>query len=127
MYKGKVMKTRHHLSNLKHYFDKNIQLADELEDDVVEIPGNAYQNVVSRYFNPVSYVWQKMQCRYFNLTIKHFHKLSSVPKFLNKPSTIIHIIGDGNCFYRALSCWITGDEDSHTIIRKELKKVPIYN
>ncbi|CAI6356312.1 unnamed protein product [Macrosiphum euphorbiae] len=65
-----------------------------------------------------------MQCRYFNLTIKHFHRLSSsVPKVLNNPSTTIDIIGDGNCFYRALSWWVTGDEDSHTIIKKELKKL----
>jgi len=115
IYKGKVIRTRQNLSNLKHYFDKDI----ELDDDIVEIPGNVYQNIVSRYYNPVSYVWQKMQCRYFNLTIKHFLRLSSVPKVLNKPSTTINIIGDSNCFYRALSWWITGDEDSHTIIRKE--------
>lgn len=31
--------------------------------------------------------------------------------------------GDGNSFYRALSWWITGEEDFHHTIRQQLAKV----
>lgn len=122
-YNDRILKTRQHLKNLKHYYENDLV---PVTDDDVEIctnPEKKSNNVNLRYFNPVSYLWQKIQCRYFNLTIKHKHNMSSVSKILNKPLTKKIINGDGNCFYRVLSWWITGEEDSHQIMRQNLEEV----
>lgn len=118
-YKGKILKTRQHIKNLKYYHEQE----NVTTNDVQMFENNEMKNEVLKYFNPVSYLWQKIQCRYFNLTIKHINQFPSISKCLMKPLTTISTIGDGNCFYRSLSWWITGDEDSHHIIRQELNEV----
>ena len=117
-YKGNILKTRHHLKNLKSFHEKELTMGNDEPIYLKTVKNECY-----RYFNPVSYLWQKIQCRRLNLTVKKIHKFSSVPTNINKPSNIVPIKGDGNCFYRALSWWITGDEDSHHIIRQQLEKV----
>lgn len=120
-YNDRILKTKQHLKNLKHYYGNE----DVTVDDNIDMCNNPENetNVCLKYFNPVSYLWQKIQCRYFNLTIKNQHKMCSVPKNLNKPLTKYLILGDGNCFYRVLSWWITGEEDSHHIMRQKLVEV----
>lgn len=78
-----------------------------------------------KYFNPVSITWQQSQCRWFGLTTKRLHTFPLNSKKLMRPSTIIKTGEDGNCFYRCLSWWITGSENYHSIIRKDLDKVII--
>ena len=36
------------------------------------------------------------------------------------PGKVVGVLGDGNCFYRAISYAITGAEDSHMKLRKKL-------
>ena len=38
------------------------------------------------------------------------------------PGKVIDVLGDGNCFYRAISYAITRSEDSHMKLRKKLDK-----
>lgn len=74
-------------------------------------------HVEDRLFNPVNRAWQNLQKKTFNLKIKQFLYFKCEKKMLGRPSLIKAIIGDGNCFYRSLSYWITGTEDQHLPIR----------
>jgi len=42
------------------------------------------------------------------------------------PGKVVNALGDGNCFYRAISHAITGSEDSHMKLRKNLAKYSLY-
>lgn len=60
------------------------------------------------------------KCRFFYLTTTQINKFNSTGEVLNKPSKTVSIIGDGNCFYRILSWWITESEDHHLVARQRL-------
>lgn len=73
--------------------------------------------IVDQFFNPVGRAWQNLQKKTFNLKIEQTLHFKREKQILGKPSLIKAIIGDGNCFYRSLSYWITGTEDHHMAIR----------
>lgn len=81
-----------------------------------------YCTASRKYFNPVSCRWQKRICAKFGIGVK-----SSLPtghfKVLAKPTKRVHAKMDGNCFYRSLSVWVTGDQSAHALLRQELVKV----
>ncbi|CAI6376359.1 unnamed protein product [Macrosiphum euphorbiae] len=61
-----------------------------------------------------------------NIKIKFQHQVTNetiLAKFLTVPSEIKNIVGDGNCLYRSLSYWITGDEDYHFAIRQHVCEI----
>lgn len=43
---------------------------------------------------------------------------SNFEREINDELKCINVLGDGNCFYRALSVCLTGDENNHLNIRK---------
>lgn len=69
-------------------------------------------NIASNVFN-LSVTRFQLACTNFGFEEKQF-KHSVHPKVLRK------IIPDGNCYFRTLSWLFTGDENSHSIIRKTI-------
>ena len=51
------------------------------------------------------------------LVVKHNFKPS---KKLGEPSKLLHILGDGNCLFRAFSCVITGRKTYHMNVREQI-------
>lgn len=144
---GKILKTIHLISNIEKYdesaledniehqeFNNNLPLkfeydyssCDEKYNDIkVTIP--VQETISKQFFNPVGKTWQQQQCRNLNLKLVQPFENSRQIKALTAPSDTKQIIGDGNCFYRTLSYWITGIEDNHFPIRQQIYKVIFVN
>ncbi|XP_052075796.1 uncharacterized protein LOC127713867 [Mytilus californianus] len=112
---GKERKTRnvYHNSALTH--TNNISSMDSNQDLVaVDIIHEIFQ------FKPINLTWQMKHCT--NLGLR-FEKSSyplydlTAPNIIGNPKDLKKIIGDGNCFYRAISYAITGTETNHIKIR----------
>lgn len=109
-------------NNLPQKFENDNISCDEQYNDIK--PTAPVQETISKqYFNPVGKTWQQQQCRNLNLKLIQPFENSRQIKALTAPSDTKQIIGDGNCFYRALSYWITGIEDNHFSIRQQIYKV----
>ncbi|XP_050534962.1 uncharacterized protein LOC126901991 isoform X2 [Daktulosphaira vitifoliae] len=85
---------------------------------------NVVTNIIDidHYFNPVSEQWQlNMQNKLkFKCSTKNFEvvRKSKQPKLLNKPDQICnHTVKKENCFYRALSTIICGNDQYHNDLR----------
>lgn len=92
-----------------------IESQDKDSDDDLEMTFGPY--IEDRLFNPINRIWQRKQGKTLNLKITHWLNFKQEKKVIGKPSTMIPIIGDGNCYYRSLSYCITGTEDQHLAIR----------
>lgn len=59
------------------------------------------------------------------LKVEKINLFYTVKKKLNKPieGKLKNVTGDGNCYFRALSVWITGTESSYSVLRQMLVKV----
>ena len=72
-------------------------------------------------FNPVTMAWQIEKCDSFNIQLSQKNNsLSSTrrqPLNFSRPDETQNILGDGNCFFRALSFVITGSQSNHAYIR----------
>ncbi|CAG2191603.1 unnamed protein product [Mytilus edulis] len=74
-------------------------------------------------FKPINLTWQMKHCT--NLGLR-FEKSSyplydlTAPNIIGNPKDLQKIIGDGNCFYRAISYAITGTETNHIKIRSAI-------
>ena len=99
--------------------------------------GNSNWKILSpeRYHPIISSVWQKETLS--SLVLPEDCQLPlpepctgieqySNSKFVNgnlcflKPSSIVNVKGDGNCFFRALSYLLFNSEDHHAFVRKSL-------
>lgn len=110
---------------MKAYYENYETKEINIMETESQVENNIYEiNNPQKLFNPVSMVWQKMQCRRLNLNIECLTKnsLGSI-KLLKPPSKMESILGDGNCFYLAISWWITGSEINHFEIRLHLAEV----
>lgn len=77
----------------------------------------------NRVFNPVTKPWQLKQAKLLNFKVAKFFSFKYRGKSLGEPIKFKTILGDGNCFYRALSYWIAGTEDYHLQIRNSITEV----
>lgn len=112
------------------YQDKEISTSYNLKTDINNddddiIIGSKTEMVKNRVFYPVGKSWQQTKCRTLKLNLSqyNFTKSYTKPKVLSTPTNIRQIVGDGNCFYRALSFWISGEEENHFSIRQQICKV----
>lgn len=73
-------------------------------------------------FLPVDAEWQKERAQIIDLKIQNCVEVGSpVTKPVEyKPTETVPIRGDGNCFFRSLSYWITGAQNSHKMVRQIL-------
>ena len=75
-------------------------------------------------FKPVSVYWQKEKAQAFGLNILNVLPVIRPSQICisEAPTHSLAINGDGNCFFRSLSYFITGDEDQHAILRLHICK-----
>lgn len=81
-----------------------------------------------RYFKPVDKIWMLSTSIKFNLPLKPNNitcVAENTTKLLTKPKCTIDVIGDGNCWYRCISLWITNSENYHESIRNHVYEVII--
>ena len=75
-------------------------------------------------FAPINYAWQKKVAGKMGLEIFKKHTMPAKQRWMEMkdaiPGKVVDVLGDGNCFYRAISYAITGAEDSHVKLRKKL-------
>ena len=68
--------------------------------------------------------WQLEMCTFLNLPfiafILPFQRLRSAISLYAQPLSRIEILGDGNCFFRTISYFLTGSQDAHFRIRNLL-------
>ncbi|XP_052126038.1 uncharacterized protein LOC127749946 [Frankliniella occidentalis] len=72
------------------------------------------------FFYPVPFAWRKERCQTIGLSKCLKVGPDAAPKSLGAAKKTESIRGDGNCFYRALSYVLTGEETSHSSVRKKL-------
>ena len=84
-------------------------------------PNSANPSPITWNYNPVDIEWQRERAKSLGIKICN----SSYVNF-KEPRTVLRsdppnyyysTIGDGNCFFRALSLYLTGDEESHITLR----------
>ena len=72
-------------------------------------------------FNPVTMAWQIETCDFFNIQLSQKDNSSSNIRKqtldFSRPDETQNILGDGNCFFRALSFVITGSQSNHAYLR----------
>ena len=75
-------------------------------------------------FAPINYAWQKKVAEKMGLEFFKKHTMPAKQRWMEMkdavPGKVVGVLGDGNCFYRAISYAITGAEDSHMKLRKKL-------
>lgn len=73
-------------------------------------------------FMPISEDWQKRRAAALGCKVKRVIASSKARtvSVLEPPSGSVDIRGDGNCFFRTISHVVTGDQDSHLLIREKI-------
>ena len=74
-------------------------------------------------FVPTNAKWREMQCKKLGLGRPQKMKARRRKESLGQPLETEKIIGDGNCFFRAVSKEITGSQSLHTKIREAIIEV----
>lgn len=94
-----------------------------IDIDDYDVQTTSQQESTNRYFCPVGRSWQQEKCGLFNLNLCRSFNNGEHCKALNIPKSTKEIGGDGNCLFRALCYWVTGLEDDHSTIRKQVYQV----
>ncbi|XP_014882252.1 uncharacterized protein LOC106943455 [Poecilia latipinna] len=97
----------------EHPFDLQTSNRDDSDDDVVV---THVQNK-ELYFNPLSEDIARSLCGKLNVEFERANYKSCMVGELGLPCATENIVGDGNCFFRALSQAISGNQKSHRKIR----------
>ncbi|XP_030853795.1 OTU domain-containing protein 3-like [Strongylocentrotus purpuratus] len=92
---------------------------DEDPDDLI-ILGEIQKSVL--HFSPVNEMKKKEYCT--KLNIQQITPTSDnegqTCQPIEHPCTIKHVTGDGNCFFRAISFCVSGNENNHLLVRKAI-------
>ncbi len=76
-------------------------------------------NAPPLHFNPVDFVWQYDRASNFHIAVEIPIQAprTSMIEVTKPPVQTIHIIGDGNCFFRCLSWIVSGTQNHHLFFR----------
>ena len=103
----------------RFYIPELIRLANDVETN----PGPNV-NLEENFSAPCAFIScnegsQSRMCSVMNLplVVKHNFKTS---KKVGQPSKLLHILGDGNCLFRAFSYVITGRQTYHMKVREQI-------
>uniref|UniRef100_A0A915DH85 Uncharacterized protein n=1 Tax=Ditylenchus dipsaci TaxID=166011 RepID=A0A915DH85_9BILA len=84
------------------------------------------QKSVALLFDPPSTEFQESFCQNFGIEYKATCLFNRVFTFINakcaKPASVLSIVGDVNCGFRALSVGLTGSRAFHGLIRNKIGK-----
>ncbi|VDI78599.1 Hypothetical predicted protein [Mytilus galloprovincialis] len=96
---------------------QNVSTKAASNDELIYLGTQQMQNFT---FHPIDMKWQAVQTIKFKLPVLFVHHFYSSESLIQVPTNIHPIIGDGNCFFRAVSFIMTGSEDYHEAVRKHL-------
>jgi len=96
-----------------------------LANDVEVNPGPDTENTIAvnsfLFYGPWNSACQAIWCSDLELPLMVIHKNDNkIAKPLEKPSKLYKIIGDGICFFCALSYAVTGRQNYHNIVRAKI-------
>ncbi|XP_050432420.1 uncharacterized protein LOC126840605 [Adelges cooleyi] len=91
-------------------------------DDVVVAAGSSNTRQVG-YFNPVDQFWQYEKCRQLKWKLVKYLPCNQTAKILHYPSLTVEVRADEYCFYRALSCWVSGTSDYHHMFQLHVLEI----
>ena len=100
--------------------------------DNVDVECTVFENGQEAFdFKPTNREWRFRQCLRFNLQ-GPLHLPEGIPSHhacqeLAKPKQIDHIVGDGNCLYRAISLEVYGTQNEHEAVRELIIDTMIRN
>nr|XP_047132569.1 uncharacterized protein LOC124811261 [Hydra vulgaris] len=114
--KGQILKTKYNLTKLCLYNEKITN--DEQEITFDEINMQISNDKIGKY---ATIEMRTSISEKFGIGITKNIFIADV-NLLSRPKQIHKTIGDGNCFFRAISYIITGSECSYEIIRKKVVK-----
>ena len=112
--------------------DFSLKKIVESEDNTSTHPDGVVDEIVQAGPNTISYLpacdeWQKSFCQFLGMTFVRrniTHILQPIEfSIFHRPATTVRILGDGNCFFRALAFVITGSQDEH----QELRTLEFYH
>ena len=119
--KGKHFELKERLENMqklfkaykKKYFQPSCKDQNEVVCTATIKPKSSF------YFWPVDGDWLGKKQLKFGLELikKHFTKKRKALKRRTAPAKTVPIQADGNCFYRSISYWLTGDEEQYEKVR----------
>ncbi|VVC45697.1 Ribonuclease H-like domain,OTU domain [Cinara cedri] len=115
-----------HLQNLRPYVKCNFESEAYFDPD----DNNVVNPTKHQKFIPVNKNWMKTQMKAFKINLSDSDLVciaQTCSKPLTKPKRIIDVLGDGNCWYRCISLWVTGSEKYHDVIRAELYQYVMNN
>ena len=100
--------------------------------DNVDVECTVFENGQEAFhFKPTNREWRIRQCLSFNLP-GPLHLPERIPsrhacQELANPKQVDHIVGDGNCLYRAISLEICGTQNEHEAVREQIIDTMIRN
>lgn len=120
----RILKTKQHIKNIKNFFERAEENFDDPTDEI-SISTEDVLPVKKTPFRPVSKLWMTSKCKELGIPSKSNYKCvaKKSTKCLSKPKQTIDVIGDGNCWFRCISIWLTESEDYHELIRSRVYKV----
>ncbi|XP_050522899.1 uncharacterized protein LOC126895264 [Daktulosphaira vitifoliae] len=69
-------------------------------------------------FLPVGCNWQYKKCKELGFQMMNICIPKKPEKYRNIPKTLVYVPGDGNCFFSALSYWISGTVKNGQVLRE---------
>ena len=100
--------------------DEETFLTDSAEKDTDEVQITFEEAAMRGAFVPTNRAWRQEQSRLHHLPLLRDLPERSCSELLTDPIQVDTIVGDGNCFYRALSLEVCGTQDLHEEIRAKL-------
>ena len=100
--------------------------------DNVDVECTVFENGQEAFdFKPTNREWRIRQCLRFNLQ-GPLHLPEGIPsrhacQELANPKQVDHIVGDGNCLYRAISLEVCGAQNEHEAVRELIIDTMIRN
>ena len=127
---GMMLEKKYNVSLLKHFIERSPSvdipqekpLTSSLSDDaVVEIRLEVDSEI--QHFSPVDEEWQSVACKRLpqNTEVRSPHPSNRASVRLScEPKGVIHMRGDGNCFFRAISYALTGSQMQYENVRQNV-------
>ena len=78
-------------------------------------------------FHPTNVEWRVRQCARLGLSGPLFLPERCPTQDLGVPSELNHIVGDGNCLYRAISLDLCGSQAQHIVVREKIIDIMCRN
>lgn len=118
----KLVKYIQHLKNIEEFDERMLDVEHKQSDEIDS--ENIEENRKTRFFKPVNMLWMIRQCIRMGVDVTSVKSVVKAhAKLLTVPKDLIAVRGDGNCWYRCISVWITGSEDHHEQVRSDLYEV----